>query len=72
MQSQFDELADLYEGTAGRPFRKHLEIPNVLATLGDREGRDVLDFGCGNGILPWAVRFDELLTDAMLGADRTQ
>ena len=23
-------------------------------------------------VLPWAVRFDELLTDAVLGADRTQ
>lgn len=50
MQSQFDELADLYEGMAGWPFRRHLEIPNVLAALGDLEGRDVLDFGCGNGM----------------------
>lgn len=50
MQSQFDDLADLYEGMAAWPFRRHLEIPNVLATLGDLEGRDVLDFGCGNGM----------------------
>lgn len=50
MQSQFDELADLYEGMAAWPFRRHLEIPNVLAALGDLEGRDILDFGCGNGM----------------------
>lgn len=50
MQSQFDELADLYEDMAAWPFRRHLEIPNVLAVLGDLAGRDVLDFGCGNGM----------------------
>lgn len=50
MPSQFDELPDLYEGMADWPFRRHLEIPNVLAALGDLRDRDVLDFGCGNGM----------------------
>ncbi|MGW0043673.1 class I SAM-dependent DNA methyltransferase [Rhodococcus sp. NPDC003348] len=50
MQSQFDELADLYEDMAGWPFRRFLEIPNFLAVLGDLADRDVLDFGCGNGM----------------------
>lgn len=50
MESQFDELGNLYEEMAEWPFRQYLEIPNVLATLGDLTGRKVLDFGCGNGM----------------------
>lgn len=50
MESQFDELASLYEDMAQWPFRKYMEIPNVFAVLGDLTGRDVLDFGCGNGM----------------------
>ena len=50
MESQFDELASLYEDMAKWPFRQHMEIPNVFAVLGDLGGRDVLDFGCGNGM----------------------
>lgn len=50
MESQFDELASLYEDMAQWPFRKQMEIPNVFAVLGDLTGRDVLDFGCGNGM----------------------
>ncbi|RVW07972.1 class I SAM-dependent methyltransferase [Prescottella agglutinans] len=50
MQSQFDQLPDLYEDMADWPFRRFLEIPNFLAALGDLSDRDVLDFGCGNGM----------------------
>ncbi|CAB3774555.1 class I SAM-dependent methyltransferase [Paraburkholderia humisilvae] len=47
---QFDELAILYEDMATWPFRKEIEIPSVLAALGDVRGLDLLDFGCGTGM----------------------
>ncbi|RIJ12853.1 class I SAM-dependent methyltransferase [Pseudomonas sp. 91RF] len=50
MKSQFDELPRLYEEMADWPFRSCMEIPNVLALLGNVTHRDVLDFGCGNGM----------------------
>ena len=50
MESQFDELAGLYENMATWPFRQDMEIPTVLGLLGDLSGRDVLDFGCGTGM----------------------
>ncbi|AZE47017.1 hypothetical protein C4K04_1325 [Pseudomonas chlororaphis] len=50
MESQFDELASLYEDMAQWPFRRCMEIPNVFAVLGNLAQCDVLDFGCGNGM----------------------
>ena len=47
--SQFDDLSSLYEDMASWPFRKEIETPSVLETLGDVRGKDVLDFGCGDG-----------------------
>ncbi|CAM3706454.1 class I SAM-dependent methyltransferase [Bordetella flabilis] len=47
--SQFDELPGLYEDMAKWPFRKEIETPSVLEALGSVEGRNVLDFGCGDG-----------------------
>ncbi|WP_029058933.1 class I SAM-dependent methyltransferase [Stappia stellulata] len=47
---QFNELAGLYEDMAEWPFRKDIEIPTVLQTIGDVEGLSVLDFGCGTGM----------------------
>ncbi|HTF86671.1 MAG TPA: methyltransferase domain-containing protein [Niabella sp.] len=46
---QFDDLSSLYEDMASWPFRKEIETPSVLETLGDVRGKDVLDFGCGDG-----------------------
>lgn len=48
--AQFDELATLYEDMAEWPFRRDIEIPSVLAAVGDVRGLDVLDFGCGSGM----------------------
>lgn len=47
--SQFDGLAALYEDMANWPFRRDIEIPAVLEVTGDVTGRDILDFGCGDG-----------------------
>jgi SAM-dependent methyltransferase len=47
--SQFDGLATLYEDMANWPFRRDIEIPGVLEVVGDVAGRDILDFGCGDG-----------------------
>ncbi|SEG95406.1 Ubiquinone/menaquinone biosynthesis C-methylase UbiE [Nonomuraea solani] len=48
--SQFEELAALYEDMALLPWRKDLEIPTVLALIGDLSDRDVLDIGSGSGV----------------------
>lgn len=48
-RSQFDDLSSLYEDMVSWPFRKEIETPSVLETLGDVRGKDVLDFGCGDG-----------------------
>jgi len=48
--AQFDPLASLYEDMATWPFRRDIEIPSTLEAVGDVDGRDVLDFGCGTGM----------------------
>ncbi|MBR0347718.1 MAG: class I SAM-dependent methyltransferase [Rudaea sp.] len=47
--AQFEELADLYEDMSIWPFRRCIETPSVLETIGDVAGLDVVDFGCGAG-----------------------
>ncbi|MFY1832361.1 class I SAM-dependent methyltransferase [Myxococcus fulvus] len=49
-ESQFDELGGLYEDVADWPFRRDIELPAVLHSLGDLTQSDVLDFGCGAGL----------------------
>lgn len=50
VQSQFDDLAELYERFSAQPFRRELEFPSVLRVLGDVTGLHVLDLGCGSGV----------------------
>lgn len=47
--AQFEQLADLYEDLSSWPFRRYIETPSVLESVGDVTGLDVLDFGCGAG-----------------------
>lgn len=49
-QSQFDDLAEIYESTDNWPFRGEIEIPSVLHALGDIRRCSVLDYGCGSGL----------------------
>ncbi|GEN08071.1 Methyltransferase domain-containing protein [Myxococcus fulvus] len=49
-ESQFDELGSLYEDVVDWPFRRDIELPAVLHSLGDLTRSDVLDFGCGAGL----------------------
>ncbi|AKF86527.1 hypothetical protein MFUL124B02_28840 [Myxococcus fulvus 124B02] len=49
-ESQFDALGSLYEDVAPWPFRRDIEVPSVLHSLGDLSSSDVLDFGCGAGL----------------------
>jgi toxoflavin synthase len=48
-QLQFENLADEYEHMVTLPFRRQIEIPAVMESLGDISGMHVLDFGCGSG-----------------------
>jgi ubiquinone/menaquinone biosynthesis C-methylase UbiE len=48
-QQQFENLADEYEHMVTLPFRRQIEIPAVMQSLGDITGLHVLDFGCGSG-----------------------
>ncbi|WP_158091409.1 MULTISPECIES: class I SAM-dependent methyltransferase [unclassified Pseudomonas] len=47
--SQFKKLPDIYTSMAEWPFRREIEIPSVLESLGDINGKKILDYGCGEG-----------------------
>ncbi len=48
-QEQFESLAEEYEHMVTLPFRRQIEIPAVMESLGEMAGMHVLDFGCGAG-----------------------
>ncbi|MFI1675881.1 class I SAM-dependent methyltransferase [Streptomyces sp. NPDC020607] len=50
MNDQFDALGPSYEETVELPLRRYLEMPGILAAVGDVRGLSVLDVGCGSGI----------------------
>ncbi|TDD29604.1 class I SAM-dependent methyltransferase [Actinomadura sp. KC06] len=50
VDSQFDDLAMLYERFSEQPFRRELEFPSVLEAVGEAAGLRVLDLGCGSGV----------------------
>lgn len=68
--SQFEGLSDLYEDMASWPFRKEVETPSVLETLGDVKGKNVLDFGCGDGT--YARFLKQLGAAKVVGFDQAQ
>ena len=47
----FDEYAGLYEKMLSWPYRKKLELPALEQLMGDLSGLNVLDFGCGPGVI---------------------
>ncbi|MDC9590385.1 methyltransferase domain-containing protein [Xenorhabdus sp. XENO-10] len=47
----FDKYAALYERMTSWPYRKELELPTLEKLLGDLSGLNVLDFGCGPGVI---------------------
>ena len=54
MDGSFEPLADWYDeraGDRGDFWHRHLILPAVLAALGDVAGLEVLDVGCGSGVL---------------------
>jgi 2-polyprenyl-3-methyl-5-hydroxy-6-metoxy-1,4-benzoquinol methylase len=55
-----DDLSRQYDGIAahyrdGGPYNALFERPAMLSLLGDVHGRDVLDAGCGSGLLAEAL-----------------
>ncbi|WP_078897869.1 bifunctional 2-polyprenyl-6-hydroxyphenol methylase/3-demethylubiquinol 3-O-methyltransferase UbiG [Streptomyces rimosus] len=70
MTSQFDGMAALHERSIDElPFRRHIEMPSVLAAAGGVEGRRVLDLGCGSGL--YARFFARNGAGGVLGVDRS-
>ncbi len=61
-KTDFDTLADTYEGTKVNPLKRHCEEPTFFAAIGDLAGLAVLDLACGDGY------YTRLLQRA--GADR--
>ncbi|WP_192798403.1 class I SAM-dependent methyltransferase [Brucella intermedia] len=57
MTTQFDLFADAYEQSlTALPFRKQVEVPSFLETIGDVTGLSVLDLGCGSGVYTRILR----------------
>ncbi|UQA60781.1 class I SAM-dependent methyltransferase [Polyangium aurulentum] len=48
-KTNFDALADTYEGTKVNPLKRHCEEPSFFAAIGDPAGSSVLDLACGDG-----------------------
>ncbi|MEU7231095.1 class I SAM-dependent methyltransferase [Streptomyces chrestomyceticus] len=70
MTSPFDGMAALHErGIDELPFRRHIEMPSVLAAADGVEGRRVLDLGCGSG--HYARFFARNGAARVLGVDRS-
>ncbi len=47
----FNEYADFYDGTLAWPYRQELEIPTIKKLLGNITGLNIMDFGCGPGVI---------------------
>ena len=51
---KYDEIAEEYHKTRtskkGNFFNQFLEMPTTLELIGNVEGKNILDFGCGSGI----------------------
>lgn len=57
VNSQFDELAQVYERTAEeRVVRRYLEYSSYMTALGDVSGLTVMDIGCGSGVYTRRLR----------------
>ncbi|OKI00704.1 hypothetical protein A6A06_17325 [Streptomyces sp. CB02923] len=70
MISPFDGMAALHERSIDElPFRRHIEMPSVLAAADSVDGRRVLDLGCGSG--HYARFFARSGADSVLGVDRS-
>ncbi|MEU2787896.1 class I SAM-dependent methyltransferase [Streptomyces sp. NPDC007100] len=70
MTSQFDGLAALHERSIDElPFRRHIEMPSVLAAADGVDRRRVLDLGCGSG--HYARFFARSGAGSVLGVDRS-
>ena len=49
--STFDDCPELYDTALDWPYRKTLELPTLKNLLGDLSNLNVMDFGCGPGVI---------------------
>ncbi|MGC0423590.1 class I SAM-dependent methyltransferase [Embleya sp. AB8] len=64
---QFAALGHAYEQSRELPFRRFLETPGLLHTLGDPTALTILDIGCGTGA--YARLFKRLGAHRVVGLD---
>ncbi|MFC9273524.1 hypothetical protein ACFTXJ_37795 [Streptomyces zhihengii] len=48
----YDDIGEALEGFKGLPLARYVEVPGILALVGEVRGRSVLDLACGNGFYP--------------------
>lgn len=46
---QYDEIGEAYEGFKALPLEQYAVVPSFLATVGDVEGKSILDLASGTG-----------------------
>ena len=66
----FDNYGEIYEKMFAWPYRQQIELPTIKNLMGDLSGLNILDFGCGPGII--ARWLNTLGTHKVVGYDISQ
>ncbi|MEZ4435100.1 MAG: methyltransferase domain-containing protein [bacterium] len=67
MVTDYDAIADKYPEIEAISIRYYLELPSLLAALGDLRGQTVLDLACGTGA--YSRMFAEAGAEKVVGVD---
>lgn len=70
MTTDYDAIADKYPELEAISIRFYLELPSLLAALGDLSGDRVLDLACGTGA--YTRIFAEMGADKVVGVDLSE
>jgi len=67
--NNYDSLAGSYKGSNVKPDKQYSILPTVLKLVGDCEGKEVVDIGCGGGF--FTVPLAELGASMVYGLDNS-
>ncbi len=56
MRTNYDHIAKQYKESKTLPFRRYIELYTYQQMLGDLDGKNVLDLGCGEGFYTRRVK----------------